>query len=89
MSWPEPDENPPPQPVPDHRGGWQMTLAATRTLNIIYFDGSSGAKMFGALDSQDLIAWGKVDDAYLFEESQRLANLCKWGEKFGIDGFVR
>lgn len=80
---------PEPPPGPDHQGCWQLTVAAARTLNIVYFDGSSAAKMFGSLDIQDLIAWGEVDDDYLYAETQRLVDLCKWGEKFGIDGFVR
>ncbi len=42
-------------------GCYHLTLAATRALKVLYFDGSSAAKMSGGpMDSQDLVAWGVV-----------------------------
>ncbi|KAG1733653.1 uncharacterized protein EDB91DRAFT_1300049 [Suillus paluster] len=69
--------------------GWHLTLAATRPLKVLYFDGSSAAKvMDGSLDIQFLVAWGdsipgRVNDGDLIKA------LCAWGKEFGIDGFVR
>ena len=70
---------------------WHLTLAATRPLKVVYFDGSSAAKLpYGSMDTQDLIAWGKSSTTHpIFNERQRIKNLCKWGENFGVDGFVR
>ena len=71
-------------------GCWQLTLAAARPLKVIYFDGSSAAKfLYGSLDTQDLIAWGKVSDGGMSDEGKRIQDLCKWGENFSVDGFVR
>ncbi|KAJ3549862.1 hypothetical protein NMY22_g725 [Coprinellus aureogranulatus] len=81
------------------RGGcWHLTLRTTRPLNILYFDGSSAAKMYGPLDAQDLIVFGD-DFAYdgtdsdspsrVFIEPERLRRLCQWGKKYELDGFVR
>ncbi|RDB25964.1 hypothetical protein Hypma_006274 [Hypsizygus marmoreus] len=42
-------------------GCWHLTLSTTRTLRILYFDGSSAAKMGGGpMDSQDVLLWGRV-----------------------------
>ena len=69
---------------------WHLTLATTRPLKVIYFDGSSAAKIpYGSLDTQELIAWGKIGDGGGSDEPKRIQDLCKWGEKFGVDGFVR
>ena len=71
-------------------GCWHLTLGTTRTLRVLYFDGSSAAKMRnGPMDTQDLLAWGKVNETKVFAERERLYNLCRWGKEFGIDGFVR
>ncbi|KAK0458949.1 uncharacterized protein EV420DRAFT_341001 [Desarmillaria tabescens] len=71
-------------------GCWQLTLIATRPLNVLYFDGSSAAKMKGGpMDTQDIVAWRKLVPEWMFNESRRLADLCLWGQKFGLDGFVR
>ncbi|KAK7038626.1 hypothetical protein R3P38DRAFT_3475958, partial [Favolaschia claudopus] len=72
-------------------GCWQLTLAATRPLKVVYFDGSSAANMpdGGTMDAQDLLVWGKVDPARWLDERARLNGLCEWGKDFGIDGFVR
>lgn len=75
---------------PERDGCWHLTLVVTRPLNVLYFDGSSAAKMDGGpMDSQDIVSWGKVDYDHVFDEKRRIKDLCKWGDKFAIDGFVR
>ncbi|KAG2153939.1 hypothetical protein DEU56DRAFT_429701 [Suillus clintonianus] len=70
--------------------GWHLTLAATRPLKVLYFDGSSAAKLSeGTMDMQDIIVWGEPRPERFFDESDRIQGLCKWGKEFGIDGFVR
>ncbi|KAG2060807.1 hypothetical protein BDR06DRAFT_385928 [Suillus hirtellus] len=70
--------------------GWHLTLAATRPLKVLYFDGSSAAKVpEGTLDIQDIIAWGDVLPERVLDENSRITNLCRWGKEFGIDGFAR
>ncbi|KAJ7106988.1 hypothetical protein C8R44DRAFT_637636 [Mycena epipterygia] len=71
-------------------GCWQLTLVATRPLKVLYFDGSSAAKMRdGTLDTQDLLIWGKFDPARWWDERGRIDALCAWGKDLGIDGYVR
>ncbi|KAG1733654.1 uncharacterized protein EDB91DRAFT_1148692 [Suillus paluster] len=70
-------------------GGWLLTLAATRPLKVLYFDGSSAAKvMDGTMDVQFIVAWG---DSIPERAGDRevIKVLCAWGKKFGIDGFAR
>ena len=43
----------------------------------------------GALDAQDIVIWGKVRSDMTWNELARIRELCKWGEQFGLDGFVR
>ncbi|KAG2093517.1 uncharacterized protein F5147DRAFT_421444 [Suillus discolor] len=70
--------------------GWQLTLATTRPLKILYFDGSSAAKVAeGTMDTQDIIAWGEVQPERFFDERSRIKDLCTWGKQFGMDGFAR
>ena len=72
------------------KGCWHLTLATTRPLKIIYFDGSSAAKLpYGSMDTQDLIAWGGPGHHGANDERQRIEDLCQWGKNFGVDGFVR
>ncbi|KAF9266432.1 hypothetical protein L218DRAFT_1014682 [Marasmius fiardii PR-910] len=74
----------------DGTGCWLLTLVTERPLNVLYFDGSSAAKMaFGSMDSQDLISWGEVLPDRAFSERPRIESLCAWGKKFDLDGFVR
>ena len=63
----------------------------TRQLRLAYFDGSSAAKVIpsGTLDTQDIVIWGKVRPDMAWNENGRIKKLCKWGEQFGLDGFVR
>ena len=72
------------------RGCWQLTLTTTRPLKVVYFDGSSAAKIpYGSMDTEDLLAWGVTIPDNAFDERQRVENLCKWGKKLDVDGFVR
>jgi hypothetical protein len=65
-------------------------MVATRPLKVIYFDGSSAAKMpDGPMDTQDIAGWRKVIPDRFFSERERISALCNWGAKFGVDGFVR
>ncbi|KAG2106797.1 uncharacterized protein F5147DRAFT_578618 [Suillus discolor] len=71
-------------------GCWHLTLAATRPLKILYFDGTSAANtIIGPLDTQDIIAWGELRPDWRFREGQRLIDLCKWGAEYSVDGYVR
>ncbi|KAH7928226.1 hypothetical protein BV22DRAFT_1083295 [Leucogyrophana mollusca] len=71
-------------------GCWHLTLAATRPLKVLYFDGSSSAKMKdGPLDSQDIVAWGELRPDRAYDDYGRIKDLCAWGEQYDLDGFVR
>ncbi|KAJ7351437.1 hypothetical protein DFH08DRAFT_992919 [Mycena albidolilacea] len=71
-------------------GYWQLTLVTTRLLKVLYFDGTSGAKMKdGPLDAQDLIIWGEVAPTCSLDERARINDLCAWGKGLEIDGYVR
>jgi hypothetical protein len=70
--------------------GWHLTLTATRPLKVLYFDGSSAAKLSeGTMDMQDIIAWGQPHPERFFDERGRIDDICKWGKEFSIDGFAR
>jgi hypothetical protein len=67
-----------------------VTLQARRDLRLVYFDGSSAAKMMdGPLDSQDVILWGRPQPDKCHLERERIKALCDWGRPLGLDGFVR
>ena len=69
---------------------WYLTLITNRPLKVLYFDGSSAATFLGgAMDSQDVLAWGEVKPEWTNEERKRIDSLCEWGKQYGIDGFVR
>ncbi|KAH7928225.1 hypothetical protein BV22DRAFT_1083297 [Leucogyrophana mollusca] len=71
-------------------GCWHLTLATTRPLKVLYFDGSSAAKLEdGPLDSQDIVAWGELRPDKAYDEIGRIKDLCAWGEQYDLDGFVR
>jgi len=75
---------------PDQQNCWHLTLVVTRPLNVLYFDGNSAAKMEGGpMDTQDIVSWGNVTHDRVFDEMRRIQDLCKWGARFAIDGFVR
>ncbi|KAH9986212.1 hypothetical protein BJV74DRAFT_775079 [Russula compacta] len=69
---------------------YMISVQAKRDLRLLYFDGSSAAKMKGgSMDSQDLIIWGKPRPDKFISELERIKALCDWGKPFGLDGFVR
>lgn len=69
---------------------WFLTVVAKRPLKVLYFDGSSAAKMKdGPIDTQDVITWQQIMPDRYFAEVERIESLCEWGKRFGIDGFVR
>jgi len=80
------------------------TYSATRELKILYFDGGSAVLNTGGTDAQDVILHRKVHtlDAQLLDDSdddgkrgpvwydyKRAKELCEWGGKLGVEGFVR
>jgi len=67
------------------------TYVTTRPLRLAYFDGSSASKVVGSgiMDTQDIVIWGKVRPDMIWNERVRIQELCKWGEQFNLDGFVR
>ena len=82
---------------PDHsfffcRGKCYLyTYATTRSLRLAYFDGTSAsnATFPGTMDSQDIVIWGKARPVTTVNDLVRIRELCKWGEQFKLDGFVR
>ncbi|KAI6033297.1 hypothetical protein EDC04DRAFT_2571742 [Pisolithus marmoratus] len=76
--------------ITDDGGCWHLTLMTTRPLNVVYFDGTSSAKLLsGTLDSQDIVALGDVRPDWSIDELDRLTALCNWGRENNVDGFVR
>src|SRR5712671_29313 len=67
-----------------------ISFQAKRDLRLLYFDGSSAAKMKGGpMDSQDIVAWRSLQPDKYISERERINALCDWGRPFGLDGFVR
>lgn len=68
-----------------------MTFVATREIRLVYFDGYSAAKInTGTIDTQNILARGRVEqDQDPWDEVLQLEELCGWGERYQIDGFVR
>ncbi|KAJ3571978.1 hypothetical protein NP233_g3386 [Leucocoprinus birnbaumii] len=78
----------------DDSGCWMLTLMTTRPLKVLYFDGTSAGKMpGGTMDSHELVAWGRLrpecEKNPLAGELLRIRDLCRWGVKYDLDGFVR
>ncbi|KAI1127110.1 hypothetical protein F5Y10DRAFT_293108 [Nemania abortiva] len=70
------------------------TLATTRPLHVIYFDGQSATLTeTGTLDSQMAILGGDVPPIptynHIYDENQRALGLCALVDELGIDGVVR
>ena len=73
-----------------HGPDYLISLQVKRDLRLLYFDGSSAAKMKdGPMDSQDVILWGRPRPDKFNSERERINALCDWGRQFGLDGFVR
>ena len=67
-----------------------ISVQAKRDLRLLYFDGAAAAKMEGGpMDTQDIVAWGKLRPDKFISERERIEALCDWGKPFGLDGFVR
>ncbi|KAF8734506.1 hypothetical protein RHS02_06813, partial [Rhizoctonia solani] len=67
-----------------------FTFITTRPLRVVYFDGSSAAKLTsGAADTQNLLAWGHIRNQTFSEERALINDLCEWGKASNIDGYVR
>ncbi|CAE6411905.1 unnamed protein product [Rhizoctonia solani] len=70
--------------------GRLLTFVSTRPLHVLYFDGSSAAKLAsGAADTQNLLAWSHIGNQTFADEQALINDLCKWGKPLGIDGYVR
>ncbi|KAI0415329.1 hypothetical protein F5X98DRAFT_365278 [Xylaria grammica] len=70
------------------------TLASTRPLRVLYFDGQSATLTeTGTLDSQMAILGGEVPSVpaynHIYDENQRALELCALVDDLGIDGVVR
>ncbi|KAG1754551.1 hypothetical protein EDB19DRAFT_1626144 [Suillus lakei] len=71
-------------------GCWHLALTVTQPMKVLYFDGNSAAKLHeGTMDTQDLVAWSEMKPEWMTNEGQRIKDLCKWGQKYGVNGFVR
>ncbi|KZT65046.1 hypothetical protein DAEQUDRAFT_717165 [Daedalea quercina L-15889] len=72
--------------------GTLFTFMTTRPLQLLFFDGCSGNKFDGVVDTQDALFWGKVGydphDGYLGELA-RFEKMCDWAKQYGIDGIAR
>ncbi|KAG1890918.1 hypothetical protein F4604DRAFT_1876148 [Suillus subluteus] len=74
---------------PIKTGCWHLTLKVTRPMKVLYFDGSSAVNIpGGTMDTQDLVAWSKMKPEWVGNERKRIMDLCKWGQKYGVNGFV-
>ncbi|KAG9016103.1 hypothetical protein FRB93_011577 [Tulasnella sp. JGI-2019a] len=92
-------KNPPDTPEwvsfdPEHSylfGSRMYTFQVSRPLKVLYFDGSSAAKMpSGPIDTQEILLYGELEeDMGWRKEGQHITDLCEWGKEFGLDGFLR
>jgi len=66
------------------------TYVTTRDLQLVHFDGSSASKLAsGSMDVIDLLIWDEFDEGRVWDEYPRIKALCEWGERWGIDGYIR
>ncbi|KAI0315111.1 hypothetical protein OF83DRAFT_1174142 [Amylostereum chailletii] len=73
-----------------HSDCYVLSVVAKRPLKLLYFDGAAASKMStSTMDSQDVLAWGKVRIEQAWNERERITLMCEWGKKYGLDGFVR
>lgn len=74
---------------PSENGCWHLTLVTILPLKVLYFDGTSAAKLvYGNMDTQDVLTWGKVLPNQTSMERERINTLCQWGSQHGLDGFI-
>ncbi|KAF8318975.1 hypothetical protein DL93DRAFT_2054093, partial [Clavulina sp. PMI_390] len=66
--------------------GHVLTFAAKRPLRVVLFDGLSGHV---SRDMQEVIMFGEVREEVHKWPWETASELCAWGDKFGVDGFVR
>jgi len=67
-----------------------LGFTTTKKLHLAYFDGTSAATMpSGTMDSQDILIWGEVRPDRYLNELKRIVDVCNWGKRYGLDGFVR
>ncbi|CCH42781.1 hypothetical protein BN7_2325 [Wickerhamomyces ciferrii] len=66
-----------------------LTFQVKKPLDrMILLDGSSGAKSHtGEMDTQMILAKAGVNET--INEYEAAERICKWGEPFGLDGFIR
>ena len=87
---PAPGPPPPAKSATTENNCWHLTMVTTRPLKLLYFDGTSAAKLEGGpLDSQYLLAWREIIPGKVLKERERLDKLCEWGSRYELDGFVR
>ncbi|TFK69279.1 hypothetical protein BDN72DRAFT_617836 [Pluteus cervinus] len=73
-------------------GCWHLSFVAVRPLKMLYFDGSSAAKMQGGpMDTQDYVTWNATRPEWIniASEKMRIVELCNWGKRYQLDGFYR
>lgn len=63
-----------------------LTLASKRALKVIDLDGLSAHL---SPDTQEIIMFGEIKNDTTTSIPQIAVNLCAWGAKNGIDGFIR
>jgi hypothetical protein len=67
-----------------------LTFEVEEELNVVYFDGSSGANsVWGHQDTQDIVLWGKPRPDKNRAERERIVKLCQWAQPFGLDAIIR
>ncbi|KAG1901130.1 uncharacterized protein F5891DRAFT_951193, partial [Suillus fuscotomentosus] len=75
---------------PIETGCWHLTLEVTWPMRVLHFDRNSAAKILeGTMDTQDLLAWSEMKSEWVRSGERRIKDLCKWGQKHGMNGFVR
>ncbi|KAG9019154.1 hypothetical protein FRB90_005991 [Tulasnella sp. 427] len=65
-------------------------VVGTEPLKVLYLDGSSAANMpSGPIDTQEILWHGEIRDGGWHDERNEIVELCAWGKKYDIHGFVR
>ncbi|KAG1831854.1 hypothetical protein EV424DRAFT_1534111 [Suillus variegatus] len=73
-------------------GCWHLTLTVTRPMKVLYFDGTSAAKIpEGTMDTQDLVAWSEMKperDGDEFVRTQTEIMICNFTSHMEIVSFL-